>query len=212
MIKIDFSFCLKAVLQSLCTFCDKQSSMLTIQQHFAKKKLFIIWRKRATKNFLAKFLFHSSREIVWISIALAKVNGKEKQEQKQTHNKANPFFMLFSLIKIYYHHQIPIHIVHFAHSSTNALVLMYGPEIEIEIWILLFRLRLHREYLHGGCNAALLCSMSTSLTLTLFAQLHQLIDTAFHLRWHHDELSSSSPSESIHIITAMNTVTTVLWQ
>lgn len=129
------------MLQSLCTFCDKQSSMLTIQQHFGGKNFLLFEvKEQHKKNFFAKFLLQSGLEFVWISIALAKVNSKEKQK----HNKANPFFMLFSLIKIYYHHQIPIHIAHFAHSSTNALVLMYGPEIEIEIWILLFRLRLHR--------------------------------------------------------------------
>lgn len=109
--------------------------------------------------------------------------------------------MLFSLIKIYYHHQIPIHIAHFAHSSTNALVLMYGPEIEIEIWILLFRLRLHRASTSTVVSMLfrfIVQHLSISLTLTLFKQLHHLIDTAFYLRWHHDELSSSPPPESIH--------------
>lgn len=106
-----------------------------------EKKLFIIWRKRTTtKTFLQNSSSILVSKIVWISITLAKMNSKEQQK----HNKANPFFMLFSSIKIYYHHQIPIHIVHSAHSSTNVLVwlrLKYG--------FCCFVQRLHREYLHN---------------------------------------------------------------
>lgn len=83
---------------------------------------------------------------------------------------------------------------------------MYGPEIEI--WILLFtfahRANIYTTFAEMVCCivACLLCLRFLSVFLsnnniTTPSSLPHLIDTVFHLRWHHDELSSS-PTESIY--------------